>query len=94
MLAEMNRRDKLPAFFRNPRTGEVVLGQPPNAAILLWFAARVLSLVWEDRAQELRWIGSGALIVWAVDELVRGASPFRRVLGAVVLGFQLVALIR
>ncbi len=94
MLAGMTRRDSLPAFFRNPRTGEVVLGQPPNAAILLWFAARALSLVWDDRAHELRWIGSGALIAWALDELVRGGSPFRRVLGAVVLGFQLVTLIR
>jgi hypothetical protein len=27
----------------------------------------------------------GALLVWALDELVRGASPFRRALGGIVL---------
>jgi hypothetical protein len=31
-------------------------------------------------------------LVWALDELLRGTSPFRRVLGAVVLGAQLAAL--
>jgi hypothetical protein len=30
----------------------------------------------------------GALLVWALDEVVRGASPFRRMLGAVVLAAQ------
>jgi hypothetical protein len=41
-----------------------------------------------DRAADLKVIGQGALIVWGLDELVRGASPPRRVLGAVVLGAQ------
>lgn len=31
--------------------------------------------------------------MWALDEVVRGASPFRRVLGAVVLAAQLYALV-
>jgi hypothetical protein len=35
----------------------------------------------------------GALLVWALDEVVRGASPFRRVLGAVVLVVQVVSLV-
>ena len=35
----------------------------------------------------------GALLVWALDEVVRGASPFRRLLGAVVLVAQLVSLV-
>ena len=34
-------------------------------------------------------IGKGALVVWALDELVRGASPVRRILGAVVLAAEL-----
>ena len=44
---------------------------------------------YDERDTELRWIGAGALIVWALDELVRGASPFRRLLGAAVLAWQL-----
>ena len=45
-----------------------------------------------DRAATLAGVGQGALIVWALDELVRGASPFRRLLGAVVLAGQIVRL--
>lgn len=79
-------------WFHDPRTGRTVLGQAPNPAILVWLAATLGRLldVPPEREQELRWIGTGALVVWALDELVRGASPFRRVLGAVVLGWQLI----
>jgi hypothetical protein len=34
----------------------------------------------------------GALLVWALDEVVRGANPFRRLPGAVVLTAQLASL--
>ena len=44
------------------------------------------------RSVTLADVGMGALIVWALDELVRGVSPFRRLLGAVVLTGQLVRL--
>ena len=36
-----------------------------------------------------RGVGSVALVVWALDELLRGVNPFRRALGAVVLAAQL-----
>ena len=45
-----------------------------------------------SRGQTLTGVGHGALVVWALDELVRGASPVRRLLGAVVLIAQLVSL--
>lgn len=79
-------------WFRDPTTGRTVLGQAPNPAILVWVAAGLVRLldVLPDREQELRGVGTGALVVWALDELVRGATPFRRLLGAVVLGWQLV----
>jgi hypothetical protein len=35
----------------------------------------------------------GALLVWALDEAVRGASPFRRTLGAVILAVQFASLV-
>jgi len=78
------------AFFRDRSTGRLVVFQPPNPA--LWVFATATVLRWspyDSRDDELGWIGSGALIVWGLDELVRGASPFRRVLGAAVLGWQL-----
>jgi hypothetical protein len=33
-------------------------------------------------------VGHGAILVWSLDEVVRGASPFRRTLGAVILAAQ------
>lgn len=77
--------------------GRVTLAMWPNPAIWVWLVAKVLawtgllsSSVSDDT---LAAVGTGALLVWAADELFRGASPFRRVLGALVLGFQLVALL-
>ena len=33
----------------------------------------------------LRVVEDGSILVWAVDELLRGVNPFRRLLGLVVL---------
>jgi len=75
-------------FFRDA-SGRIVVVQLPNPALWVWLSATALRWsAYDARDTELRWIGTGALIVWALDELVRGASPFRRVLGAVVLAVQ------
>jgi hypothetical protein len=78
------------SFFRNQKTGRLVLFEFPNPALWVFIAA--IALRWsayDARDAELRWIGSGALIVWGLDELVRGHAPSRRLLGAVVLGWEL-----
>jgi hypothetical protein len=76
--------------------GRWVVGQLPNPALCVWLAAVVLG--WFDlsarHAVAIDGVRDGALVVWALDELVRGASRFRRLLGAVVLTAQLVALVR
>jgi hypothetical protein len=49
----------------------------------------VLNRVWSPGGSVgtgLDVIGGFALFVWAVEELLRGVNPFRRLLGAVVLG--------
>ena len=76
------------------REGRLAVAQWPNPALGVWLVARLLEwsgLTSLDDAT-LRHIGTGALLVWALDELLRGTSPFRRVLGAVALGAQLGAL--
>jgi hypothetical protein len=76
--------------------GRLAVGQPPNPALCVWLAAVVLG--WFDlparHAAVVDGVRDGALLVWALDELVRGASPFRRLLGAVVLTAQVVTLVR
>ncbi len=75
-------------FIRNPDTGRVTLVQPPNTAILTWTLAHAVALGWHEHEAELRWLGDGALVVWATDELLRGKSPFRRTLGGSVLAYR------
>lgn len=75
------------------RDGNVALVHWPNPALAVWLLSIVVGpLVDGDRATTVAWIGKGALVVWALDEVVRGSSPARRVLGAVVLVVQLARL--
>ena len=74
------------------RRGRLAVFQWPNPALVVWFVAFVLAridVLADDRAETMRHVAQGALIVWAADELFRGSSPVRRVLGAVVLAAQL-----
>lgn len=77
-------------WFRVPATGEIVLWQAPNATILVVQAASALQLlnVLPERRNELGRVRLAALVLWSLDELVRGTTPFRRLLGAGVLAWQ------
>lgn len=74
--------------------GRLAQWQSPNPALCVWLATLALGMLdlSAPRASAVEGIGRGALLVWALDEVVRGASPFRRMLGAVVLAGQLVSL--
>jgi hypothetical protein len=75
--------------------GHLVLVQWPNPALGVFMSALVLRLSpWDARDTELLWIGRGALIAWAADEILRGDALLRRLLGAVVLSWQLFVLLR
>ena len=83
----------LDRFFRNPKTGRLVIAQPPNIALGIFLIATAVRVLLDPEGTA----GTVTSVVrnlslgwWAVDEVVRGESPFRRVLGAVVL----VALVR
>jgi len=92
----MDRLNRTIAWFvRNPRTGQPAMAATPNPAILLWLATvayRALADPSADADEKVSWIGTGALLAWALDELFRGCSPFRRVLGAGVLAWQAASL--
>lgn len=75
-------------WFRDRRTGEIVIGQRPNAPILVFVAAWAARRLLDpdgvlDTALEVT--ATVALVVWALDEVVRGVNPWRRLLGATVL---------
>ena len=82
-------------LFRNRRTGEITVAQRPNAPLAIWLVATIVGLVFDPTGglgTALEVVGRGALIVWALDELVRGVNPFRRILGAVVLAATIASL--
>ncbi|MGV8977824.1 MAG: hypothetical protein ACOH17_07255 [Cellulomonas sp.] len=73
----------------------MTLAQWPNPALAVWLVAVVVEwtgVLGSARGATLAGVGQGAIVVWALDELVRGASPVRRLMGAVVLAAQLVHL--
>jgi hypothetical protein len=77
------------------KDGSVNVAQWPNPALVVWLVASVVGwtgVLGPDRTAQVGAVGSGALVAWALDELVRGASPARRLVGAVVLAVQLIRL--
>lgn len=70
--------------FRDRRTGQITIAQLPNlplgiflgTVVLRWFVSTGRSA-----GTVIQWVGAGALSWWAVDELVRGVNPWRRLLG-------------
>lgn len=80
-------------FFRDRRTGAVVIGQWPNAPLWLFGIAAGLEWVLGLAAPglppalfaALRLVALLSLAAWALDEILRGVNPWRRCLGAAVL---------
>ncbi len=95
---------RLPAplewLFRDRRTGRITIAQFPNVALWIFLATAVLRRIGPSHGAvrtTFGAIGVAALAWWAVDEVLRGVNPFRRLLGlagcaAAVAG--LVALVR
>jgi hypothetical protein len=82
---------------RDRRTGRIVVVQRPNTALTVWIAASVvLALSGRGGAWglSLRVVATVALGWWAVDEVIRGVNPWRRLLGAVVFAGLVVSLLR
>lgn len=75
-------------WFRDRSTGELVIGQRPNAPILVFVAAWAARRLLDPEGTVdtvLDVTATVALVVWALDEVVRGVNPWRRLLGLVVL---------
>ena len=81
-------------LFRSRQTGRITVMQRPNLPLVLFAACRLVEwLLSGTPADVLRWVGSAALLWWAVDEIARGVNPFRRALGALVLGGMIVSVV-
>ena len=79
-------------LFRDRNTGRITIAQFPNAALWLFLVATVLQLLLDPTGRlrtGLRLLAAAGLIWWAVDELLRGVNPWRRLLGGLVLAAQI-----
>ena len=75
--------------FCSRETGRITIAQLPN--VLLWVFLGTLVLRWVVPTgtwarTALDWIATISLGAWALDELLRGVNPWRRVLGLGVGG--------
>lgn len=73
---------------RNRTTGKIILAQFPNKPLWVFIIATATQLVLHSSgvvATVGEIVGAVALSVWAILEIGWGVSPFRRMLGAVVL---------
>ena len=68
-------------------TGRVVLGQAPNAPIIIWAVAALGAKLFSRGAPHhiLVFIAYAAILIWASLELFAGINYFRRAIGAAVL---------
>lgn len=83
-------------WFENRDTGEITVAQFPNwplwGIVALWAARHALTD--GSTAHDVAgWAIRALWLVWGVDELVRGVNPWRRLLGSVVIVWQVVAIV-
>ena len=84
-------------WFRDRSTGRIVVAQAPNLPLAVFLVATAFRLAVRPVGAvrtTVAVVGTGALLWWAADEVVRGVNPFRRLLGAVVLAVQVAGLLR
>jgi len=73
-------------FFRDRRTDRIVIAQRPNIALSAWILALIVRIFVHGKvATWVGVVGSLALLVWSIQEIVAGVNPWRRTLGGVVL---------
>ena len=75
-------------LFEDRRTGRIVVGQSPNLLMLVFIAATASRLVERRRGPAggaIRSVQAGSMFLWALDEVLRGVNPFRRLGGAALI---------
>ena len=81
-------------LFRNRSTGRITVAQPPNLSLIVFAvlaAARWIFAPAGAAGTVLHVAASATLAWWSANELIGGVNPFRRILGAGVLGWTIVS---
>ena len=96
----MDRRDAdrslFDKVFRNPDTGELAIVQVPNVPLIVFLVATAVRMALHPHGTAgtaVSVVSAVALGIWSIDEIARGDSLFRRILGGVVLVTMVVGLL-
>jgi len=83
-------------WFESRETGRITLAQFPNWPLFAIAVGWLVRLV-VNESSEVYVFAGGAItalwLFWGVDELMRGVNPWRRLLGALVIVWQLIGLV-
>ena len=80
-------------WFENRETGTTTVAQPPNRALVVAVGGWVVAALLGGAPGTFgRWVSTLGFVWWGGDELIRGVNPWRRLLGTVVLAWQIVRL--
>ncbi len=77
--------------FRNRETGAITVAQTPNLALSVFLVSTTIFWLGHPKgaiSTVAKVVATGSLIVWALDEVVRGVNPWRRFLGVAVLIYE------
>lgn len=83
-------------FFVDRRTGVVTIAQMPNLLLWIVIAAGGAQWLWRPPSYlgtALAIVFQVGLVVWALDEILRGINPWRRSLGCAVLLYELATIV-
>jgi hypothetical protein len=83
-------------FFRNRRTGAITIAQAPNLVLWIVMIAFVFRWMWPSAGNASlasSVVVTGGLVVWAIDEILRGVNPWRRCLGASVAVYVIAGIV-
>lgn len=81
--------------FRNREAGGITVAQAPNLTLCVVIAAGILHWIWPSGTPGtiLTLLFRGGLMVWAMDEIIRGVNPWRRFLGAAALFYEILTIL-
>ena len=83
-------------WFESRETGRITVAQFPNWPLFAIGAGWLVRLVADDSSDVYRVAGvaiTALWLFWGGDELVRGVNPWRRLVGALVIAWQVVVLV-
>jgi hypothetical protein len=77
------------------KDGNLVIWQKPNLPLWGWLVFMIFSKLLNDSSLKtgIQYIAQAFLIVWAILEITKGSSYFRRLLGVIVLAWIVLRLL-